>query len=168
MRKRCLLPSNKEREGVRMICNNCKQSYDDSLNACPYCGAVKMPTAESAAPQQSPQPQQNQQAYTAYQQQPYGQVPQVQTAPPAKGSATTSLVCGIIAIVLGCLVPIAGIILGIIAVVTGNKAKRILPPEQRGSANAGFICGIIGIVVAVIFWIINAIIISSLTSFLYY
>ena len=57
-----------------------------------------------------------QQAYTAYQQQPYGQVPQVQTAPPAKGPATTSLVCGIIAIVLGCLVPIAGIILGIIAV----------------------------------------------------
>lgn len=134
-----------------MICNNCKQSYDDILNACPYCGAAKAVT-DNIPPQQ------------------YGQVPPqaYQANSPAKGTATGSLVCGIIAIAIGVFVPLAGLILGIIALTLGNKAKCMLPADQRGMATAGFICGIIGIVIAVIFWIINTVVAASMLSYLYY
>ncbi|WP_147568116.1 DUF4190 domain-containing protein [Christensenella intestinihominis] len=164
-----------------MICSNCNQSYDDNLNACPYCGAAKaaennVPPVQPQQQYQQPQEQQPQQQYQPpqAQQQPQQQYqqPQYQQAPPqgyqdtsaAKSSATGSLVCGIIAIVMGLFVPIVGIILGIIALTLGNKAKRILPADQRGMANAGFTCGIIGLVIAVISWILNTV---SLMSYWY-
>lgn len=143
-----------------MICNNCKQSYDDNLSTCPYCGAAKAAATDTIPQQQQPQ---------QYQPPQYQQVPPhgYQTDSPAKGPATGSLVCGIIAIVMGFLVPIVGIILGIVAITMGNKARRMLPGNQSGMATAGFICGIIGIVIAVIFWIVNAVLLASFMSYLY-
>ena len=64
-----------------MICGQCHQEYDENLNACPYCGAVKeqQPAAEG---QQVP-PQENGYVPPVQQpQQPYGQqAPQGQPYP---------------------------------------------------------------------------------------
>ncbi len=74
--------------------------------------------------------------------------------------AVASLVCGIISIVF-CWVPIAGLVLGIIAIVSANKAKATAAQsperyEAGGVRVGGFICGIIGTVfsgVYHIFWL---------------
>ena len=69
--------------------------------------------------------------------------------------ATAALVCGILAIVL-CWFPIAGLVLGIIAIVSANKAKRRASEdpdafEQGGIRVAGFVCGIVGTALAGIY-----------------
>ena len=70
------------------------------------------------------------------------QAPNITSAPPVKnGKATASLVCGIVGLL------ILGIILGIIAIVTGNQALKIEPDNKK--AKAGRILGIIDIVAAI-------------------
>lgn len=69
------------------------------------------------------------------------------------GKAITSLVCGILSIVM----PFIGFILGVLAIVFGilsrNEIKRGEGKiEGGGMATAGLVCGIIGIAV-VIFWV---------------
>lgn len=66
--------------------------------------------------------------------------PKLQTAP----GATASMVCGIIGIV----VPYAGLILAIIALVLGAKAKKALSQEPQkygggGQATTGIVLGVI-------------------------
>ena len=73
----------------------------------------------------------------------------VQQRPPAKG-ATASLVLGILSL----FIPVAGLILGIIAIVLGNKARK---QPNGGLGTAGFVLGIIGTVLGSI-WIIYIII----------
>jgi hypothetical protein len=83
----------------------------------------------------------------------------VQNPPGAVGS----LVCGIVSIVVGWF-PIAGIVLGIIAIVLAGKAKKaaIAQPTvyvQGGMRVAGLVCGIIGLVwcsIVTIMWIFVA------------
>ncbi len=67
---------------------------------------------------------------------------------PSSGKATASLVCGIISLGLAWFgySAIAGFILAIIALVFGNKERK-LPIANAGAAKAGFIMGIIGIVI---------------------
>ncbi len=68
--------------------------------------------------------------------------------------AVASLVCGIIGIF------ICGIVLGIIAIVNANKAKRTIGSDPRyggaGMAQAGLILGIIAIILNVIYFIVVA------------
>ena len=63
--------------------------------------------------------------------------------------ATTSLICGIVSVVLP--LPFIGIIIAIFAIVGYYKQKKIVP---SGMATAGLILGIIGLVVSGIFTLI--------------
>ncbi len=67
----------------------------------------------------------------------YENVPQ-QADPQGEKAATTSLVCGIVGLF------IAGLILGIVAIVQSNKAKSL--GVTNGKQKAGFILGIIDLV----------------------
>ena len=66
------------------------------------------------------------------------------------GKAIASLVCGI----LSNLMPVIGIVLGIIGIVFGVRAKKEIQHSNGtltgdGMATAGFICGIVGTVVSI-------------------
>lgn len=92
----------------------------------------------------------------AYGQPPYRQPyqPPIPPAPqPGKGLATASLVCSIFSIILFYmgLFSVFGIILGIIAIVTGACAKK--KGFVGGMATAGLVMGIIGTVLSCIFFI---------------
>lgn len=80
---------------------------------------------------------------------PVNPVPYQQTSfaepPLTPPSPTGALVCGVLAIVF-CLAPFVGIILGIIAIVLGNKYVRSGGTE--GTGKAGRICGIIGVILS--------------------
>ncbi len=163
-----------------MECKQCRQQYDETLAACPYCGAQNdQPVAQQAQPMQGqPQPMQNQQqqysqpvqdnAQQPYAQpnaqQPYGQPQQngqygqqQYGQPPVdnsgKGLAIGGLVCGIIGIVTFW-VPILPVVMGIIAIILGSMGKKRLPADQAGLATAGFVCGIIALIIGIIFLII--------------
>jgi len=75
------------------------------------------------------------------------------------GRATASMILGIIG-VLACVIPIAGLFFGIIALVIGaTAASDIRRTGQAGSgqARAGQILGTIAIVLAMAIWIIAAV-----------
>ena len=84
-----------------------------------------------------------------------------------KGFAIGSLVCGIVGIIT-CAVPALAIVLGILAIIFGNLAKKKLPDGQAGMATAGFICGIVAIVVAVIVMIVVAVMFAAVATGLSY
>lgn len=70
--------------------------------------------------------------------------------------AVSALVCGIAGVALS-LVPIAGLVLSIIAMALGAKARSDTANQRRGMAVAGFILGVVGLVVgigALIWWIV--------------
>jgi hypothetical protein len=64
----------------------------------------------------------------------------------ARGNSTAALVCGI----LGFIVPFAGIVLAIVAIVLGNSARKVLPESERTVASAGFILGIASLVYSIV------------------
>lgn len=83
----------------------------------------------------------------------------------AKRKATTSMILGIIGLLLSLMVtPLAGIILGIIAVVKSNTAKK-LSPTPFGEAKAGKILGILAIIFGALPFVIFLMILS-ITLFL--
>ena len=112
---------------------------------------------------QNPYGQQNQFVQqNAYNQQnmPYGQAAPMNTGvystpgqsnvfagEQASKTATSSLVCGIIGLF------VAGIILGIVAIAQGNKAKQL--GYQGGKATAGIVLGLIDIVLLVLLLIVR-------------
>ena len=71
-------------------------------------------------------------------------------APVKNNKAVVALICGILAIVFS-FIPIAGIILGVVAIVFASKAVRMF--GRDGKATGGKVCGIIGIVISVL-WIV--------------
>lgn len=136
-----------------MICKKCNQQYDDAARVCPHCGMQKE-TGASYYSTQQPNMQQ-----TTYDK---------PADPNAKTMAIISLVCGIVGIVLAWLVPIVGIILGVIAMAISNIAKKSLQGDQKKMAVWGRYCGIGAIVVSVISWIVSAVLIAAVvSSFLY-
>jgi hypothetical protein len=78
------------------------------------------------------------------------------------GRAIAAMIIGIIAI-LCILIPIAGVILGIVALVLGSSARSDIGAGGNGyaQAKAGFILGILAIAGSVVMWIVSAIILTS-------
>jgi hypothetical protein len=79
---------------------------------------------------------------------PYGAYPK------PSGSATASLVLGILSLPSCCCWPV-GLVCAILAIVFGGWAARdiaagLIDPAAEGKAKAGRICGIIGLILAII------------------
>ena len=111
-----------------MYCPKCGKQLDSSKvqGFCPYCGGQLKPATQPEQRHQQPQ-YQNQQV--------------TQTAP----GATAGLSWGIIGLIFG------GVLFGIIAIVQGNKAKKLIRENPgmytgSGNANAAVIIGVIDIV----------------------
>jgi len=102
-----------------MFCPKCGSQNSDSTVFCAYCGA-RIDDIGRKEQAVSQQPQKH----------------------PGESSATSSLVCGIIGLF------ILWIVFSIIAIVQGNKAKKL--GFTGGTATAGTILGWIGIVLGII------------------
>jgi len=83
----------------------------------------------------------------------------------SKGLAITSMVLGIVALVLSCCVPYVPALLALLAVIFGGVsiAKKM---GGKGMAVAGLVCGVIGLVPSVIVIISGAALMAELTSLL--
>ena len=140
-------------------CTNCGVMAPEEATSCPSCG---LPFVESKASQQQPdQSQNNFQHHETTQtnsQQPVQPV-NIQSEPGTNVSAILSLILGIAGIVFIIVAPflanfpaLIGLIVSIIAVVFGVKARNEIQPgcPGRGMATAGLVCGIIGIVIGTI------------------
>lgn len=150
-----------------MICKRCNHTYPDSADSCPVCGEPRPDEAESA--------QTNSASFgtgTSYIPDPNLQLQPAGAAAAStdRKNGTTPLVLGILSLML----PYVGIVLGILAIVFGNSAKKT---NLQGTADyalghAGFVLGIIGLAfqallvvyIAVIFGMISNIV----DSFNYY
>lgn len=86
-------------------------------------------------------------AYNASVQQMQQQSQQAVSPVPGKGMGVASLVLGILGL-LTCLTgwgAIVGIVLAIIGLILGSKARKIMPLSDRGIATAGWICSIVAL-----------------------
>lgn len=75
------------------------------------------------------------------------QYPPAAAPVPGKGMGIASLVLGILGLIT-CLTgfgAIIGIVLAIIGLVLGSKARKLMPPTERGLATAGWICSIVAL-----------------------
>src|SRR3954468_188733 len=86
----------------------------------------------------------------------------VATGAKRPGRAMAALIVGIIA-VIAILIPIAGVILGIVATVLGSSARKDLGAGATGygQAKAGMILGIVAIAGAAALWIVGGAVMSS-------
>lgn len=122
-------------------CKNCGSLNNDGVLYCASCGA----------PMQAAQPQQPSYPVNNYQQ----PVPQ---SVPGKGLGITSMVLGIIGLVLFCFwfislpCAIVGIILGCISISQAKEAGM-----KNGMATAGIVCSAIAIVLVILILILAAI-----------
>ncbi len=71
-------------------------------------------------------------------------------------AATMALVFGVCSILMGWLIPIAGLILGILGVTRARLGKH---SSFAGRAKAGKICSIIGLCLSVLVWVLNIILV---------
>lgn len=78
------------------------------------------------------------------------------------GFGVASMVCGIIALLVGCCLGPIGIVLAIIAVVLG--AVSIKKNSGKGMGIAGLVCGIISLVPSVLAAVSGAALMSELGS----
>lgn len=120
-----------------------------------------------AAPQQPPMPGQQGNPY-AQPPSPYGQPAPgapayYQQTPQGSGKAIGALVCGIFAILLSWL-PLAGIVLGVVAIVLAVKAVK--EAGKDGKATGGKVCGIIGIVFSVLAMIFYAVLTLGIVAYM--
>lgn len=166
-----------------MFCAKCGKEMEDNAKFCPSCGAEASgeTTSEQPAAEQPTAEQPTAEQPTAEQpvaEQPAAEQPAAATAQPAAGpvgsepstgGAVGALVCGIIAMIF-CWIPfvnIIGLILGIVAMVLGGKARKILPEGKRGMATAGFVLGIIALIISIIYLIIVIAAIAAIGSLAY-
>ena len=172
---------------VSMKCPQCGAENSDSSSACIICGnALNQPQNDTPndTPPQAPnqsnpyqaqsnphqaQPNAYQAQPNAYQAQPnsYQAPPNSYQGPVAAGSpgdkpAKTSLICGIIGLVttfVCCCIPFVGTILGIIALIQANKAKKL----GSTKATVGTVLGILAIVFSVLMLIYMITLMASST-----
>ncbi|WP_295345270.1 DUF4190 domain-containing protein [uncultured Streptococcus sp.] len=69
----------------------------------------------------------------------------------------SSLVLGILSIISGFFIPLAGLILGIIGLVLANSHQK----ESKLDYKTEKILGIVGIVISVIVWILNVMVLMN-------
>ena len=74
------------------------------------------------------------------------------------GSAVTALVTGLISLLAGIWIPLAGVLCGGIAIASGRTGRT---STKKGMATVGLVTGIIGLVLSIIVWIAN-IVLSAL------
>ena len=98
--------------------------------------------------------QQNGYQQNGYYQNGYQQTQMPQGPKPGANAATGSLICGICSIVFCNCYGLPGIILGIIAIIQGNKAISLNGGIPDGTAKGGKICGIIGLVLGILYFIV--------------
>jgi len=148
---------------MKKKCRNCNNEYNTE-GACPVCGGIEFVVVEEAPPQQQNMGQRYPQYVQPYQQ---GNS-QRNSLSIARGNSTAALVCGI----LGFIVPFAGIVLAIVAIVLGNSARKVLPESERTVASAGFILGIASLVysivlVILVLWMLGVLFLVSAQGFDY-
>lgn len=114
-----------------MICPKCHTQYPDSMQACPGCGQA----TPQAGPQQNPQ----------------GAPQQSMTSTPEGSRAVGTFVLGILSLVI----PWAGLVTGIIAIIMGSRGRNDFPrSDPRYSLNyAGWVMGIVGVCLQALRWI---------------
>ncbi len=120
----------------------------------PFEQGQQQDPADSQPMYQGQPPYQGQTPYPG--QQPYGQPPYGSMEMPGKGKATAALVLGIVALIGAFLMPIIGLICGIIALVMAGKAKK--EGYVGGAATAGKILGVIGIILSVVFFVLAVVV----------
>lgn len=154
-----------------MFCRNCGAACADGAKFCPACGTDLSVAAAPVEPvyQQPVQPVYEQPVYQqpVYQQpvyqQPVYQQPYQAPVVPGKGLGIASMVLGIIALVLFCVLYIAipcAIIGAILGGVAMNKAKQA--GVKNGMGVAGLTCSLIALGVLVIYWILVATVLTEL------
>lgn len=90
--------------------------------------------------------------------------------PQSSSKAIASMVLGIVSICTCILYGIPSLVCGILAVVFGGTARKMIatgqmPPSAAGQARAGRICGIIGIVLSVLYWVVLVVAYSLIAQF---
>lgn len=138
-------------------CNNCGSSMPDDVSVCLECGADLI-TSRTAGTGGSTgtQGQQNDNEQIVNYQTVYVQQP-VKAAPDAMGKAVASLVIGLVGLFISIFAPVLegipaifGLILCIVGIVIGAKARNKIPAgvSGRGIATAGFVSSIIGAIIS--------------------
>lgn len=122
-----------------------------------WAPVTTIPEFSNVQPQQMQQPQSNYGAQPAYPGAPMPGQAYSTPQPQGTGLAITALVMGILAIPGACL-PCVGLIFGILAIIFALVNKN---PEGKGLAKAGLICGIVGLALALVWWIINIVILVN-------
>lgn len=141
-------------------CNNCGAQVADNASVCSVCGTSFAVNRASGKRTESPYE-------TAYTEQPQTEkvieyqtvyVPQPAVAQPdGKSKAIASLVLGLAGLIISVLAPtldgipaILGLLICIVGIVFGVKARNRIPAgvSGRGIATAGLTCSIIGAVIS--------------------
>ena len=95
------------------------------------------------------------------------QAPGAGAPPSSNGFAITSLVCGIVGVVL--VVVLIGALLGIVAIVFGvlarNRAAREPGGGRSGMATAGLVLGIVAVVLTIAYVVVAAIVVDTTVTF---
>ncbi len=136
-----------------MICTKCGHNNVEEARFCEECG--NMLSGGATPPPQSVQP-----AYTPPPQsyaQPYGQQPEKKGV----GFAVTSMVCGILSLVLSCCVPYIPFILALVGLILGAVSLHG-HRGGKGMAIAGLVMCIISLIPAVLVAIMGASLIAAL------
>lgn len=137
-----------------MICTKCGHNNVDEARFCEECGSPL--GGGQQAPVQQP-----------YAQQPYAQQQNFSQSfmqePPKKGVgfAVTSMVCGIVSLVLSCCIPYVPFILALVGVVMGAVSLHG-HRGGKGMAIAGLVTSIISLVPAVLVVIMGASMMAAL------
>ena len=139
-----------------MFCSNCGAQIQDGSYVCPSCGAQ---TGASQPTQTYSQPQNYQTGYTQQPQQGYYQQPQqgYYQQPYYPGVETETSGTATLALVLAFLVPLAGLILGIVGL---SKYKN---PQYRSRCTAAIV---VSIVIPIITGILSGIFVTLVNSYL--
>lgn len=155
-----------------MICTKCGHNNVDEAQFCEECGNRLGAGPQPGPVQQpyAPQPNAGQQPYAQQPnmvQQPYAQQPnmgQPYAPQPEKkgvGFAVTSMVCGILSLVLSCCVPYVPFVLALVGVIMGGVSLHG-HRGGKGMAIAGLVTSIISLIPAVLVVIAGASIMATL------
>ncbi len=148
-----------------MICPRCSRQLPDGSKFCDGCGLA----LTNQAPTQAPTYQQPSPFPNAPQQYPYPQAPLVNQPVPGKGLGIASLILGILSVLGGCflgfnlLLPITGLVLGIVGISQSKKVRM-----NNGMAVAGLVCSIVALLLNIVISIILVIIVVEETGSIEY